>query len=75
MNFMIVPVILVCSNFLISMSMFIVSNPLVILSATVIVRSGGAFWLNPFAAVLFNLYIACRHYSVLCCVPVLRGCV
>ena len=61
---MIVPGILVCRSVLI-----IVSKALLISSATVIVRAGGAIWLNPFAMVLFNV---CR---VVCFVPVLRGCV
>ena len=74
MNFMIVSGMLVCSSFLISVCMFIVSKALLISSATVIVRAGGAIWLNPFATVLFNVCSAvnCR---VLCFVPVLRGCV
>ena len=46
---MIVPGMFVCSNFLISVCMFIVSKALLISSATVIVRAGGAIWLNPFA--------------------------
>ena len=50
---MIVPGILVCSSFLISVCMFIVLKVLLISSATVIVRTGGAIWLNPFATVLF----------------------
>ena len=48
MNLMIVPGILVCSSFLISMCMFISS-------ATVIVRAGGAIWFNPLATVLFHV--------------------
>ena len=54
MNLMIVPGILVCSSFLISVCMFIVSKALLISSATVIVCAGGAIWLNPFATVLFT---------------------
>ena len=50
MNLMIVPVILVCSSFLISVCMFIVSKVLLISSATVIV-----IWFNPFATVLFTV--------------------
>ena len=50
---MIVPGILVCSRFLISVCMFIVSKALLISSATVIVRAGGAIWLNPFDMVCF----------------------
>ena len=41
MNFMIVPGILVCSSFLINVSVFIVSTALIISNATVIVRAGG----------------------------------
>ena len=54
MNFLIVPGILVCSSFLISVCMFIVSKPFFISSVTVIVRAGGAIWVNPFATVLFS---------------------
>ena len=43
MNVMIVPGILVCSSFLISVCMFIVSIALLISSATVIVRAGETF--------------------------------
>ena len=39
-NFMIVPGMLVCSSFLISVCMFIVSNVLLISSVIVIVRAG-----------------------------------
>ena len=42
MNLMIVPGILVCSNFLISVCMFIFSKALFISRATMIVRAGGA---------------------------------
>ena len=55
MNLMIVYGILVCSNFLISVCMFIVSKALLISSATIIVRAGGTIWLNPFATVLFTV--------------------
>ena len=51
MNLMIVPGMLVCSSFLISVCMFIVSKASLISSATVIVRAGGDIWLNPFATV------------------------
>ena len=44
---MIVPGMFVCSSFLISVCMFIVSKALLISSATVIFRAGGAIWLNP----------------------------
>ena len=65
MNLMIVPGMLVCSSFLISVSMFIVSKALLILSATVIFRAGGAISLNPFATVLFTV---CSAVTVECCV-------
>ena len=47
MNLMIVPGMFVCSSFLISICMFLVLKALLILSTTVIVRAGGAIWLNP----------------------------
>ena len=53
---MIVPGMFVCSSFLISVCMFIVSKALLISSATVIVRAGGAICLNPFATVLFSVF-------------------
>ena len=60
---MIMPGMFVCISFLISVCMFIVSKALLISSATVIVRTGGAIWLSPFATVLFhmcsNLYPCC----------------
>ena len=52
---MIVPGMYVCSSFLISVCMFIVLKALLISTATVIVRTGGAIWLNPFATVLFSM--------------------
>ena len=61
----IVPGMFVCSSFLISVCMFIVSKALLISSATVIVRAGGAIWLNPFATVLFSV---CSAVTVECCV-------
>ena len=54
-----------CSSFLISVCMFIMSKALLISSATVIARAGGAIWLNPFATVLFTVYSA---VTVECCV-------
>ena len=60
---MIVPGMFVCSSFLISVCMFIVSKALLISSATVI--AGGAIWLNPFATVLFSV---CSADTVECCV-------
>ena len=62
----------VCSSFLISVCMFIVSKALLISSATVIVRAGRSIWLNPFATVLFSV---CSAVTVECFVPVLHGCV
>ena len=55
MNLMIVPGILVCISFLISVCMFIVSKALLISSATMVVGAGGAIWLNPFTTVLFTV--------------------
>ena len=65
MNLMIVPGMLVCSSFLMSVCMFIVSKALLISSARVVVRAGGAIWWNPFATVLFNV---CSAVTVKCCV-------
>ena len=62
---MIVPGILVCSSFLISVCMFIVSKALLISSVTVIVRAGGAICLNPFLTVLFYV---CSAVTVEYCV-------
>ena len=50
---------------MISACMFIVSKALLIWSATVIVRTGEAIWLNPFTTVLFTV---CSAVSVECCV-------
>ena len=44
---------------------FIVSKVLLISSPTVIVRAGGAIWLNLFATVLFS---GCSAVTVECCV-------
>ena len=44
--------------------MLTVSNPLFMSSATVIMRSGGLFWLKPVAMVLFVL---CKDVLVECC--------
>ena len=74
---MIVPGMFVCSSFLISVCMFIVSKALLISSATVIVRAGranwldhlvragGANWLDHLATVLFSV---CSAVTVECCV-------
>ena len=71
---MIVPGMFVCSSFLISVCMFIVSKALLISSATVIVHAGGANWLNLFATVLFSAVTAecCVLYP--CCMGVWYGC-
>ena len=71
---MIVPGVFVCSRFLIGVCMFCASKVLLISSATLIVRAGGAIWLNPFATVLFNVCSSvtvegCVLYP--CCVGVL----
>ena len=63
MNLMIVHGFLVCSSLLISVCMFFVSKASLISSATVIVRTGGAIWLNPLATVLFNV---CSAVTVEC---------
>ena len=68
MKFIIVPGMLVCSSFLISVCMFIVAKALLISSATVIVREGGSIWLNPFTTVLFNV---CGAVTVECCIKYL----
>ena len=65
MNLMIVPGILVCSRFLINVCMFIVSKALLISSAIMIVRAGGAIWMIPFPTVLFSV---CSAVTVECCV-------
>ena len=62
---MIVPGMLICRSFLISVCMFIVSKSLLVSSATVIVRAGGAIWLNPFPTMLFTM---CSAVTVECCV-------
>ena len=62
---MIVPGMFVCSSFLISVCMFIVSTALFMLSDTVIVRAGADIWLNPFATVLFSV---CNAVTVECCI-------
>ena len=57
MNLMIVPGMFVCSSFLISVCMFIVSKAFLISSTTVIVHAARAIWLYHIATV-----------TVLCCV-------
>ena len=65
---------LICSSFLISVCMFIVSKALLISSATMIVRAGGANLIEPlcYGGVVPSVP---RHCSVLYFVPVQRGCV
>ena len=58
---------LVCSSFSISVCMFIESKALLIFSATGIVRTRGAIWLNIYATVLFNV---CSAVTVECGVSV-----
>ena len=48
MNLMLVPGMFVCSSFLISVCMFIVSKALLISSAAVIIRAGGSYLVEPF---------------------------
>ena len=55
MNLIIMPGMFVCSSFPIRVCTFIVSKVVLISSATVIVRTGGAIWLNTFATVLFSV--------------------
>ena len=55
----------VCIQLYDCVCMFIVSKSLLISSAVVIVRTGGAIWLNPLATVSFNL---CNAVTVECCV-------
>ena len=52
--------------------MFIMSKALLILSATVIVRAGGATWLNPFATVLFTGCSAVTIVLCLVCLPLCK---
>ena len=44
--------------------MFSASKALLISSDTVIVRAGGAIWLNPLATVLFTV---CTTVTIYCC--------
>ena len=70
---MIVPGMLVCSSFLISVCMFIVSKALLISSATVIVRAGGAIWLNPLRVCVLYISGYVRKKALLQCLQLLRG--
>ena len=64
MKFKIIPGVLVCSSFPIRVCVMTVSKALLISSATVIVRAGGAIWLNPFAMVLLSM---CSAVTIKCC--------
>ena len=55
----------ICSSFLISVCMFIVSKSLLISSDTATIREGRAIWLNAFATVLFTV---CSAVNVECCI-------
>ena len=61
---MILPRMLVYIIFRSSVCMFIVSKAFLISSATVIVCTGEAIWLNPLATVLFNV---CSAVTVVLC--------
>ena len=74
MNLMIVHGVFVCNSFLIIVCMFIVSKAMLISSATVIVRAGGAIWLNPFATVLFSVCSTITVLSVVFCTLVAWVC-
>ena len=65
-----VPGMLVCSSFLISMCMYIVSKVLLTLSATMKVRTTECCVLYPCCVGVF-----CTRVAWVCFVPVLRGCV
>ena len=62
---MILPRILVCGSFLISVYIFIVWKAFRISSATVIVHADGSICLNPFTTMLFTV---CSTVTVECCV-------
>ena len=59
---MIVPGILVCRSFVISVCIFIVLKAVLLSSVTVIVRAWASIWLNP---LLLNV---CSAVTVECCV-------
>ena len=62
---MIVPGMFVCSSFLISVCMFIVSKALLISNATVIFHAGGSHLVEPLCTLLFSV---CSAVTVECCV-------
>ena len=57
------PGMFVCSSFLISVCMFIMSKAL-LSECSVIVRAGAAIWLNPFATVLFTVCSAVSYMGM-----------
>ena len=61
---MIAPEMLVCSSFLISVCMFIVSKFLLISIATENVSAWTSIWLNPFATVLFYVCMSVLRHDV-----------
>ena len=54
-NLIIVPGMFVCNSFPTGVCMFVGSKALLMSSVTVIVRAGGAIWLNPYVSVLFSV--------------------
>ena len=69
MNLLIVPGMFVCSSYLLSVCMFIVSKVLLISSATAIVRAGGAIWLHTLVTVCTAVNVErCVLYP--CCIGV-----
>ena len=69
-----VPAILVCSSFLISVYVFIVSKALLILSATVIVREGGVILVEPPLLQCCLMCVVPSLYSVVFCTRVAWVC-
>ena len=65
MNLMIVPGMFVCSSFLISVCIFIVSKVLLISSNTVIVRNEGSILIEP---INYGVFSVCSAVTVECCV-------
>ena len=73
MNLMIVPGMFVCSSFLISVCMFMVSKALLLSSATVIVRAGERFGWCYLVSIVPSLYsvVFCTHVAWVCLVCLL----
>ena len=67
MNFMIVSGMLVCSSFLISVCKYIVSKSLFISNATVIVRAGGGYLVEPRCYGVVK-YVFCTRVAWMCLV-------